>query len=254
MTLLYNPRNENLMSRTALYDLPVPAPLGNWHKPIPFGAFADNVAAAVIDKGFEILKEEYAVSKKNTRMFGLMTIAPLEGEFISAKEWEMQIGLRGSHDRSLPRGLTLGSNVLVCSNLCFHGDLGVFKTKQTLNVEERLPEVINNAIGMLPEMIEHNNRRFDAYRTTEFNKRDGDAALIELFRRGALSGRQLPRAIMEWDNPTFEAHAEDGFNVWRLFNACTEALKPRGGETANMNVLRMSSEAVTEAMDELVHI
>ena len=254
MTLLYNPRNETLMNRSALYGLPVPEPLGNRHKPISFGTFADNVATAVTDKGFEIVEEEYAVNNKNTRMFGLMTISPLEGEFISAKEWEMQIGLRGAHDRSLPRGLTLGSNVLVCSNLCFHGDLGVFKTKQTLNVEERLPEIINNAVDTLPEMIDHNNRRFDAYRTTEFDKRDGDAALIELFRRGALSGRQLPRAIAEWDNPTFEAHAEDGFNVWRLFNACTEALKPRGGETANMNVLRLSSEAVTDAMDMLVHI
>ena len=123
----------------------MPAALGRYRNPVPFGPFADLVANRLERVGFAIDAEEYAVDHDGNRLFGLLEVSPIEGEYISAKEWALQVGLRGSHDQSVPRALTLGSRVLVCSNLCFHGDLGVFSTRQTLNVWDRLPGMVESA-------------------------------------------------------------------------------------------------------------
>jgi hypothetical protein len=32
--------------------------------------------------------------------------------------------------------------------------------------------------------------------------------------------------LQEWDEPSHEEHAEDGYSMWRLYNAITEAIKP----------------------------
>jgi hypothetical protein len=250
MALLYNPANESLHTREQLHDLPLPPALGRFHHPVPFGEYADLVAHRLERVGFEINAEEYAVDHDGQRLFGLLEVAPLEGEYISAKDWSLQVGLRGSHDQSVPRALTLGSRVLVCSNLCFHGDLGVFSTRQTTNIWQRLPSLVERALDTLPQLAQRNEQRFDQYRLTQINPRQGDAALVELHRRGALSSAQLGRAIAEWDEPTHEEHAEDGHSIWRLFNASTEALKPTG-ERVNHDLIRQRSERVSSFLDEV---
>ena len=253
MSLLYNPSNESLLSRSQLHQLPVPAALGRYHHPVGFGPFADLVTQRLERVGFEINAEEYAVDHAGQRLFGLLEVAPLEGEYISAKDWALQVGLRGSHDQSIPRALTLGSRVLVCSNLCFHGDLGVFSTRQTLNVWERLPSLLESALTQLPQMAQRQQQRVERYRLMPLRPRHGDAALVELHRRGALSSAQLGRAISEWDTPSHEAHAEDGHTVWRLFNAATVALKP-SGERVNHDLVRQRSERVSGFLDEVVQL
>lgn len=254
MGLLYNPTNESLYTRSQLSALATPEALGRHHRPVAFGDFADLVANRLERRGFEVLSEEYAVSKDDNRLFGLMEVQPesdaLEGEYIPRNDWRIQIGLRGSHDQSIPRGITLGSRVMVCSNLCFHGDLGVFKTRQTTNIWSRLPSMVDRATAQLPATIERNARRFDSYRTTELKPRHGDAALVELHRREALTSAQLSRAIAQWDEPSQAEHAEDGHTVWRLFNAATEALKPTGGRI-NHDTLRQRSERVSGFLDEV---
>lgn len=252
MTLCYNPKNEFAATRDQLALVPTPPPIGRFHRPLPYGEYVEQVIESLNVHGWEVTHDEYAVRKDGARFFGLLELAPREGEYISAKDWALQIGVRGSHDQSLPRGLTFGSRVFVCSNLCFHGDLARIETKQTLNINERLPRLINGAIGQLEHVAQHNVQRFDRYHQTDLNPRQGDAALVELHRRDALSGAQLARAIREWDNPSFEDHAEDGHNVWRLFNAATEALKPGKSESGNLDLVRRRSVRLTSFLDEVV--
>jgi hypothetical protein len=248
MSVLYNPSNESLYTREQLHQLPVPAPLGRFHNPIPFGDFADAVAYRCEAFGLEVVSDEYAVSHNGNRFFGVLEIGFPE---VSSPDWSLQIGVRGSHDQTLPRGLTLGSRVLVCSNLCFHGELGTFHTRQTTHVQERLPDLISRAVEKVPSVAQRNLERFDAYRKTPLTRRDGDATLVELLRRGALSPSQLARARLEWDEPSFEAHAEDGLTAWRLFNACTQALKPTG-ESVNHDLVRQRSLGISQCLDEVV--
>lgn len=255
MSLLYNPQNETLFNRAQLAHVPTPPAQGRFHRPLPFGEYAEFVADALDRNGLAIAEEEYAVSKDHNRFFGLLEVTnkPLEGELITAEEWRVQVGLRGSHDQRIPRGLTLGSRVLVCSNLCFHGNLGTFATKQTTNILARLPGLIRDAVSRIPQLAQEQEVIFDRYKNTELKPRWGDAALVEIHRRGGLTAPQLGRAIQEWDTPTYEEHAEGGHNVWRLFNAATEALKPTGNNV-NHDTVRDRSQVVSGFLNHLVDI
>ena len=253
-SLMYNPSNEILMNRAQLMQVPTPNGTGRFHKPVPFGEYAEVVANNIGHTGFEITAEEYAVDNNGNKFFGMMEIAPiaLEGEYLPAQDFKFNIGLRGSHDQSIPRGMTLGTRVMVCSNLCFHGNMGTVTTKQTTNVWDRLPLMVSNALQRLPEMMEVQQATFDAYKNHEFkNPRHGDAVLVEIYRQGGLTAAQLGTAIQQWDTPAHDEHAQYGWSAWRLLNAATEALKPTGNNV-NMDLIRSRSEKTTGFINKVI--
>jgi hypothetical protein len=112
--------------------------------------------------------------------------------------------------------------------------------------------MVDTATAALPQMAEREARRIDSYKLFDMKPRWGDAALVELHRRQAMSGAQLTRAINEWDTPTYEEHAEDGFTAWRLLNAVTEAQKPTGDRAANMDTVRQRTAITAGFLDEVV--
>lgn len=238
-------------SRTELRQIPTPAPLGQRHRPVPFAEYVDLTENALNRTGLRVIGEEHLVGHEGQRYFGALEIAPLEGELITAKEWSMFVALRGSHDQSVPRGIALGRHVMVCSNLCFSGDIATLSTKQTTNIWSRLPGMVYGAVSRVPELAALEERRVERMIGFEMKPRWGDAALVEIFRRGGLSGAQLTRAIGEWDRPSFEEHAE-GYNAWRLEQAVTQAVKPTGQVTNIFNVqdrTRRASEFINEMID-----
>lgn len=246
--VLYNPANETLLTFDQLAFLPTPEPMGSRHRPVPFYDYVQEVRQQVLNStALTLSGEDYAVSKNNSRLFGVLELGSP-----ASTDWRFLIGLRGSHDQSIGRGLVAGSRIMVCSNLCFSGDLLRFSTKQTTNVLHRLPDLIGHAVEQVPANIQVIQRREDIYRSTKIRERWGDALLVELYRRGALSGAQLAVAADEWHAPTFEAHAEDGHSVWRLYNACTQAIKPRGSNVNHVLVERRSRIAA-ETLDGLAN-
>jgi hypothetical protein len=227
------------ISRHQLNDVLPGENLGRFHNPIPYAEFADQVAEQLACNGLYIHEEGYGVLNDGSKFFGLMEVStdkPIEGEYIAKNDrgYNLTVGLRGSYDQTLPRQLAVGSRVFVCDNLCFSGQVGI-KTKQTTNIRLRLPALIQNAVAQIPEMGAIQDRRFDSYKNTEIRPEQGDAALIELVRRGSLNPSHVGKAIREWDEPSHQEHTENGFSVWRLQNAVTEAIKPTPGTPAVLN-------------------
>ena len=253
--LLYSQAN---ITRPELDLLPVPEALGRFHQPYGFGTYVDDIHESLDLLGLEVRNEEYETTHDNNRLFGALEVGLKEGELITADEWRVLVGLRGSHDQSIQRGLVIGSQVLVCSNLCFSGNIANINTKQTTNIGSRLPGLIRNAVDHIPELAHLEEQRFNAYKELELRPRHGDAALVELHRRGAFTNAQLARAISEWDEPTYEehTHADAGDNTrsgWRLFNAATEALKPQSERgNADGNALTRRTQVVSGFLNEVV--
>lgn len=242
--LMYSRKDDVLLTRAQLAHLPTPAPMGAFHHPYPFADYVNDVHEALDKVGIAVTAEDYAVTKDHNKMFGMMEVS-LKGELITADEWNMNIGLRGSHDQRIPRGLVLGTQVIVCSNLCFHGNIGQFKTKQTVHIGKRLPGLIHDAVMRIPEMASVQDAAFKRMKELEFKARWGDAALVDMYRQGAFSAPQLARAIDEWHNPTYAEHASHGWSLWRLLNAGTEALKPTG-QTTNMITVEQRTRTVSD--------
>lgn len=242
MSLMYNNNTDRKIHKDDLYDLPEPVSLGRFHKPYPFAEFVDDIHSALRMNEVVVTHEEYVIQKDEQRLFGMMAIGqPDDG-------WQLTLGIRGSHDQSVPRGIAIGTNVLVCSNLCFDGELFTGKAKQTVHNSDRIMQMIHDGIATIPEARREQEEIFHAYKTTDLFKKDADALLLEAFRRGALSGSQLGTAVKEYDKPSYAEHGQDG-ELWRLFNAMTQAVKPNG-QTANMNTVVRRTQAISRMLNE----
>ncbi len=221
--------------------------MGPRHNPTSFYLYASRVADEFALAGYTIEQEEYVLTKDKQTFFGAMHITHPELDHID--DFKVTVGMRGSHVQKIPRGLLIGESVIVCSNLCFHGDLGNWKTKQTTNIESRLPDIIRAAVDTLPELVEARRSVISRMKDQRVTDRWGDAKLVDLWRRGGLSGNELPRALSEWVNPSFD-HGDD-LTIWRLFNAATQALKPTGAG-ANMQTVTQRSRICSDELKKVV--
>ena len=241
----------NAIDRGGLAALPLPAPLGPRHVVRPFIEDVEAVTDLMQRNGLRIKDEAFGVTgepESPRQFFGVIECA-LEGEHLTADEYALAIGIRGSYDQSLPRGLAVGSRVFVCDNLAFSGEV-TLTTRQTTNIGQRIPAMLARAVGRIPVMAQHQAKRFEAYRNTQMKQRWGDAALVELFRRGVLNTHTVARAVREWDEPSHPEHLADGRTVWTLHNAVTEAIKPTGGR-ANVLPVWEKTRPMTEFLDNV---
>jgi hypothetical protein len=263
-SLMYNSSNDELITRDQMQHLITPPPLGPRHAPYPFADFCDDTVGALERSGFEIQEEEYAVNKEHTRLFGLLSIAKNSATNgglgawslpetvralvpITQPDWGLLVGLRGSHDQAFSRALTIGAKVYVCSNLGFMGDLGVWNTKQTLNIVERMPSLIEGAVQGVRGSAQTLSIEFDAFSRTDLSRDQGDDLLLDVYRSGGLSPSQLGKAVDDWTKCSVEEHTVNGRNLWWLFNSATQALKP-GGANSNHNDLRDRSMIIYRTM------
>lgn len=226
----------------------MPEKLGPRHNPIPFITMIEAVEYAASQYGMTIQQQAFGALKDGSRFFGLMEV----GKGSSNDEYSTVIGLRGSHDQSLAAGIVAGSGVFVCDNLSFSGEVKI-GTKQTTNILDRLPELVFDSMGRVGNLIDMQHERFDKYKGTQLTKRVGDAAIIELVRRGAITPSQTGRVIEQWDTPNHDEHAQYGHSIWRLHNAVTEVYKPNNGHT-HMGTLPERSQALTAFCDEMAGI
>ena len=246
--LMYNSGNDVKVTLNDLQGMATPAPLGNRHNTYPFYNFASDTVNSIQNAGYNILGQEFAVTKYGNRLFGLLkvrknNISNLPTVSTGHLSHNMLVGLRGSHDQRFSRGLLIGSQVIVCSNLCFHGNLGNWKSKQTTFINERIPTMIEDAVTGLDNANAKLTLSFDRLNDTPISKERGDNLLVEIYRRGGFSSSQLGRAIDDWEKPSIEEHTSNGRNAWWLFNSATHALKPTGAN-ANHNDLQERSTIV----------
>jgi hypothetical protein len=261
--LLYDSDHDQLVTRQDMRHIPVPPPMGPRHHPYSFAEFADNTVHAIERAGYSVTGEEFAVQKDGMRVFGILKVSnspdletmayhgepgsslldrpdvsPAVPALASSEnvpalykpKWNLVVGVRGSNDQSVSRGLVIGSQVMVCSNLCFSGDLGKWNRKQTTNVESDMPDIIRRAVDQLDRKNEELTVNFDAFNAAQVDRDGGDRILMDILRGGGFSASQFERAVDHWDKlpADLEEHAANGRTLWWLFNACTHGLKPTG--------------------------
>jgi hypothetical protein len=239
------------VTRNELAALPLPEARGPRHVVRPFAEDVDLVELQLNELGLVITDEAFGTVADHQRYFGVLEVAPLEGEWLSKNhDYSLMVGLRGSYDQSIARGLAIGSRVFVCDNLAFSGEVSIL-TKQTTNVGDRLPRLMRDAVAQIPQLAEHQNRRFEVYRNVELRPRAGDAMVIELLRRGVINTTQVERVVREWDTPSHAEHAEQGYSVWRMHNAVTEGIKPTNPGRFTLPAIWTATTKLTGFLDEV---
>lgn len=207
------------ITRTELAALPVPQPQGPRHHPMAFSSFIDLVQNELSDVGLSVNDEAFTVTPDHNRFFGLMS---LTGTDDIAGDYALMLGLRGSHDQSIGRGLAIGSRVFVCDNLSFSGDF-VLNTKQTTHIEKRLPPMIQDTVKKLPMHVEQQQRLFDKFKQSNLTDYRADALITRVIRAGIVPASKSVKLIETWDTPN---HDYGGRTAWGLYNTVTEVLRP----------------------------
>lgn len=235
------------INRSELAVLPVAKPMGPRHHIRPFIEDVDTISSLLYNVGMGIKDEAFGVSVDEhgipKQFFGLLEVEDYDSDYGT------MVGLRGSYDQTLARGIAVGSRVFVCDNLAFSGEVEV-KTKQTLDIDSRIKELLFDAIRQVPEQAGRQRRRFEGYRLTRIGKTVGDSILTDMVRTGVLNPSQIGTALKEWDNPCHEEHAEDGLTLWRLHNAVTEALKPSNDAVNAVQRNWQRTIGLTETLDK----
>jgi hypothetical protein len=192
--------------------------------------------------GHEVTEDNHGVTPDGMRYFGLLSLRSTYGGY------EDTIGgLRNSHDKKFPIGISFGSRVFVCDNLSFMGD-HVIKRRHTVNAKRDLPALVGEVVEPLTEQREAQHWTFERYNQTALTDERADHAIMEMYRGGVINVQRIPDVLHQWDEPEFEDWGER--TAYRLFNAATFALNGRIAE--NPNVTRQLHNVI-DGVCEVVH-
>lgn len=222
----------NALTREQLAATEVPKPLGPRHFIRPFIEDVVEITHYLGEVGLNVVGEAYGLKrdkKTNTpgQYFGLMEV-----------EWEdsdyaLMIGLRGSYNQTLTRGMVVGDRVFVCDNLCFSGEIEMH-TKQTTNISLRISSMLRQSIQRVPEMAEHQAQKFDRYKQRQLSAMEAEYMMIDFLREQIVNPSQMGKLVAEWDKPSHDEHNQYGDSVWKMHNAVTEAIKPSNTDRPNV--------------------
>jgi hypothetical protein len=207
------------VDRTGLAAVPTPEPSGRWH-PIPHMTLVDELEKALIPHQMKIVGETFKLDKDGQRMFGMLQVANCKAD----GDFGFAVGLRNAHDKMIKAGLAVGMGVMVCSNLSFRGEI-VIGRKHTTEILADLPLKMKFAMHELSARWDKQTKIVEAYKNTDINKHQAHDLLITCAHKEVFPRTQLMDIIDEFDAPTHPEFKDR--NLWSLFNAVTEHLKPR---------------------------
>ena len=252
--LLYDNLTEKRLTRDKLHNLLCTDTENRFDSSYPFDDYADEIINGFERRGCVISEEEYVIQTDAMRMYGLIKIMPsfmLQPAKLD-NDWALIVAFRATYNDTLSVEITMGSQVLVCSNLCFHGDLlGIQEIENT----EQLPNIIGDALDKLPTMSSGQENRFATFKRSKINKATGDLMLMDIYRKAGLNIQQLGIAIKEWDTPSFESHGQfdnrNGYSLWRLFNAATQALN-MNEQRENIDMFYRRCQIINKIVNDFV--
>ncbi|MGX7894393.1 DUF932 domain-containing protein [Tsuneonella sp. HG222] len=202
-----------------LRHLPIPAATAT-HVPIAHQAVVDMVKYSLGFFGHEVVEEDYGVTPDGARFFGLLSLRSQYGDYTDT------VGLRNSHDKKFPIGISFGSRVFVCDNLAFAGD-HVIRRKHTANAKRDLPGLVAEVVEPLRDQRLLQAQVFDGYRRRRLEVHEVDAAIMQLYRREVINVTRIADVLEAYEKPP---HDWGGETAWRLFNATTFALAGKVAE------------------------
>jgi hypothetical protein len=217
MSLLLVHKGGHIVTRDDLALVPVPEATESY-LPVPHNHLADTLSAIGRDilKGFDFHKEQYALARDGSQMFGVHVFKSAHAEL------GLSIGFRNSYDKSMAIGIAIGAEVFVCDNLALTGDITIMK-KHTLNVWQGLEDAAISTLYRSQKNFEKIIGDSEILKGRPLDDTEAFKLIGLMFGHGILTPRQLPVVKNEWLKPAHEDFRPR--NMWSFYNACTGALK-----------------------------
>lgn len=229
MNALLNPvtkkRHPNLLlhcgahnvRREQVFEVSTPESTETW-TPIPHGQLIQTVETTLHASNLTIGGVAHSLTHDGARYFGLMEIT----SEVDAEDYCWVLGLRNSHDKTFPAGITAGAQVFVCDNLSFSGEVKLAR-RHTRFIGRDMPLLVECAIGRLLGAWHEQGIRFEAYKGHQIEDRAAHDLIIRAVDVGICSNRLIPDVLSAWRQPAHPAF--EPRTIWSMFNSFTEALK-----------------------------
>ena len=176
----------NVIQPAVLRDVVTPEATATW-TPVPHDTLVNSVRSALTYNGATIVREEHALYHDGDRYFGLLHLGD------DKDGGNTVIGIRNSHDKTFPAGLSLGNRVFVCDNLAFSSDVTVAR-KHTTFIRRDLDRLIYAAVGKLADMRVKQTARLAAYENRELGDVDAHDIIIRLCWPASSAARACQRS------------------------------------------------------------
>lgn len=220
MTNLINSSATAIVNQSTLDDvMAVPVPKQtDTYMPVPHGQVIEYVETELADMlpEFTLQKNVYGLSANGQALFGMVTFSN------SDTYMGPSIAFRNSYNKTTSLGFAFGSQVFICANGMFNGDILVAK-KHTLNVWDSVRALVQSSLHRVRDSYGVMQRSVQEMRKRPLSDTQAYWALGQLRGEGVLASRVFERSLREWVEPSHAEH-EDG-TALQLYNACTEGLK-----------------------------
>jgi len=223
------------VKREQVLNAETPQATQTW-TPIPHAELIQTVEETLSASNLNIGTTAHSLTHDGARYFGLMEITNETDD-----DYCWILGLRNSHDKSFPAGVTAGAQVFVCDNLSFSGEVKLTR-RHTRFISRDLPLLVGRAVGQLLGKWHDQRVRFEVYKGHNIDDTAAHDLVIRAVDVGICSNRMIPEILTLWRKPS---HGEFQLrNVWSLFNSFTEALKQ-----GNLAELLKRTEALHGLLD-----
>lgn len=228
-----------VVERSALNEVELPAPTRT-HSPYPHGDFVNVVEDELGRVNLYFGEQAYALNHEGAQMFGAAELVGLDP---IAEGIQTIIGFRGSHDKSLSRGLLQGKDVMICDNLEFTGESVLMLKHTPINMRDRLRVEIRNLVHGIKDANDKERERVETYQGARVKDHIANHAIIQMLRQGVINTQRVEKVVQEYYEPSHEEHldANGRRTVWTLQNAATEALKGCGMTTLPRRTIKLTT-------------
>lgn len=202
----------NQVSEQDVFNVPA-VPFTKTFHPIHHGDVIRSIQEAIGIVGMEIVKSEYVLAQEGMQMFGVFDLSQ------GTSELSWSIGIRNSMNKSLSLGITAGTRVFVCENLCFSGEFLAFrKHTNGLDIDEMAFLAYRSMRKMIPLL-----RSFQAWheglKQYELQEQDAKILLVEIMTNSVFPASKFNRF-----NELYFGGVYD-HTLWGFHEAVTNVLK-----------------------------
>lgn len=223
--------DSNLVTREQLALVPCPDPTAT-HTPIAHVELVDTITQELTQHKIKVVKEEFAVSRDDMKLFGVMSLS-----YQAHEDYQFALGLRTSNNKTLPVQMIAGTNVFVCDNLAFSGELITLSRKHTSRIDIKL-EIAGGVDRALQRFVKV-EFRINELKAWQLKDAVAKGIILDAAYKKIMPLHLIPQVYKEYFEPRHEEFKPR--NLWSLHNSFTESfklLKPHVAMEANTELGR----------------
>ena len=214
----------------AIPDVPFTSTFSPIHHRDVIRAVREGVQAV----GMDVVKSEYVLAANGHKMFGVYDLSQGNSELC----WS--IGIRNSMNKSMSLGITAGTKVFVCENLCFSGEFLAFRRHTAgLNIDELAFLAYKSMRNMVP-LLKNHQRWHEGLKNYSLSKTDLKVLLVEIMTNSVISTNKFNQFN------EFYANVYDD-SLWGFHETVTDILKG-----SNLLVLPQKNKILNQVINNYI--